>query len=354
MERLRGFLVATVLTSISAIAIGAEIKVEGVLKGVDAEKRTMTVERKTSAGTKEVGLEVAQEAGDLKHLKAGDEVAVTYDSTLEVVTKIISPSSVVLKPEIVTLKELGTAGHPWVTSDGLTIYYTFRESPQSSSAIWMATRADTDALFKDKKQVSLGLDCTFSEDGLEGVVFLPEQGEGTLQKIRRRAVTQDFGRPTLIKELSNKGLGEKDAFVMSPMLSSDGLTLYCELLSKGVCYCTRSSPSSPWSQPKKLPTVVSEDGNRRFPYVTNDGLMLFCTNTEVTDPKVPSIALYTRDKNTDPFVFTGYLHAGGTPLNGEFPRYIPDTKELFFVKKKDGRPEIHVVRNFDPMKAVAK
>jgi hypothetical protein len=295
---------------------------------------------------------VAEEAGDLASLKVGDEVSVNYDSTLEVVTKIISPAIESTEPEVVAVKELGAAGHPWITRDGLVIYFSVKESQQTPSTLWMAKRANPEALFKDRKQVSLGLDCTLSEDGLEGIVFLPEEGKGTLQQMRRKAVTEDFGRPTAIKELGNKVLGEKDSFVMSPMLSADGLTLYCELLSKGTCSCTRSSPTAPWSKPKKLPIVATEDGNQRFPYVTDDGLWLFCTNTGITDPEIANIALYAREKPSDPFAFKGYLKAGDTPLNGEFPRYVSATQELFFVRKKEGRPEIHVVKNFDPMKAV--
>jgi hypothetical protein len=67
--------------------------VEGVLKAINAEERTLTVEKKTAKGAKELSLEVAEEAGDLASLKVGDEMAFKYDSTLEVVTKIISPLS---------------------------------------------------------------------------------------------------------------------------------------------------------------------------------------------------------------------------------------------------------------------
>ncbi len=83
---------AVLILSMPLMAQGAEVKVEGVLKAVDADQRTMTVERKTATATKELVFEVAEEAGDLNHLKEGDEVAVAYDSTLELVTKIISPA----------------------------------------------------------------------------------------------------------------------------------------------------------------------------------------------------------------------------------------------------------------------
>lgn len=343
--------IAVALVSVlpPSVAYAAEVMVEGVLKAVDAKERTLTLEKKTAKGTKKLSLEVAEEAGDLASLKVGDEVSVNYDSTLEVVTKILRPEAESTEVEVVVLKELGMAGHPWVTKDGLTIYFTAKESPQGPSFVWVATRANTGTLFKDKKQVSLGLDNTFSKDGLEGIIFLPEEGKGTLQSIKRNSVTEDFSRPTLVKEFGWKELGG-NTWVVSPGLSDDRLTLYYEIVGKGPCFSTRSTLTAPWSKPKQLPIVIGEDGGLRFPYVSDDGLWLFCTDTGVKDPTANNISLYGRAKNSDPFAFKGRVRAGNTPVSGEFPRYAPKTKELFFVKKTEGRPEINVVKNFDPLK----
>jgi len=234
MPRRTPILIVLLMLSLDSLALGAEVKVEGLLKAVDAKERTLTVEKKTTKGTKELSLEVVEEAGDLASLKVGDEVSVNYDSTLEVVTKIISPAIESTEPEVVAVKELGAAGHPWITRDGLTIYFTTKESPQEPNAVWMATRANPEALFKGRQQVSLGFDCTFSEDGLEGIVFLPEEGKGTLQVMRRKNVTDDFGRPTLIKELGIKELGEKDNFIVAPSLSADCLTLFAKSLERAL------------------------------------------------------------------------------------------------------------------------
>jgi hypothetical protein len=86
---IRWIALALLTLSATTSAVGAELKIEGVLKEVNAKERTLTVERKTATGTKEVALEVAKEAGDLSSLTIGDEVSVAYDSTLEVVTKIV-------------------------------------------------------------------------------------------------------------------------------------------------------------------------------------------------------------------------------------------------------------------------
>ena len=80
---------AMLALSVAHFAEGAEVKIEGVLKAVDSEERLLTIERTTPKGTKELSLEAAEEAGDLSALKVGERITVSYDSTLEVVSKII-------------------------------------------------------------------------------------------------------------------------------------------------------------------------------------------------------------------------------------------------------------------------
>jgi hypothetical protein len=91
MFRMRPIFLTTLFLLGNPLIEGTEVKIEGVLKAINTDERIMTLDRKTSKGTKELALEVAAEAGELNHLKAGEEVTVGYDSTLEVVTKIISP-----------------------------------------------------------------------------------------------------------------------------------------------------------------------------------------------------------------------------------------------------------------------
>jgi hypothetical protein len=91
MPRWFAFAVIFALRLASTVAVGAEVRVEGVVKAVDAKERTLTVEKKSAKGTKVLSLEVANEVGDLASLKVGSEVSLSYDSTLEVVTAIEGP-----------------------------------------------------------------------------------------------------------------------------------------------------------------------------------------------------------------------------------------------------------------------
>jgi Cu/Ag efflux protein CusF len=71
-----------------ASAYAEVIELEGVVKAVDAEDRSITIERKTAKGTKTLELEVAKKAGNLSAVKVGDSVSFSYDPSLEIVTGI--------------------------------------------------------------------------------------------------------------------------------------------------------------------------------------------------------------------------------------------------------------------------
>lgn len=73
------------------------IEVEGTVKEINAEDRTLTLARKRGKAEKLLELEVADKAeikagdtdADLADIKEGDEVAVKYDSKLEIVTELV-------------------------------------------------------------------------------------------------------------------------------------------------------------------------------------------------------------------------------------------------------------------------
>lgn len=72
----------------SAMLHAEVLELEGMVKAVDSDDRTITIERKTAKGTKTLELEVAKKAGDLTGLKVGDTISFGYDPDLEIVTKI--------------------------------------------------------------------------------------------------------------------------------------------------------------------------------------------------------------------------------------------------------------------------
>ena len=76
-------------------AVHAEvIELEGTVKSIDKDARTLSVVRKTPKGEKVLDLEVAKKAGDLSEVKEGDTVSFSYDPDLELITKIAGKSQV--------------------------------------------------------------------------------------------------------------------------------------------------------------------------------------------------------------------------------------------------------------------
>lgn len=69
-------------------ARGEVRELEGTIRSIDADRRTITIARKTPKGEKVLDLEVARNAGDVSILKAGDEAIFTYNPEVEVISKI--------------------------------------------------------------------------------------------------------------------------------------------------------------------------------------------------------------------------------------------------------------------------
>jgi hypothetical protein len=115
-----------------AVSVAAHaVDLEGTVKSVDVQSRILEITRQTTTGDKTLKLEVDKEVVGLSGVKAGDKISISYDPELEVVTKLgagLQTQQGKAGPaEVIALQELDGAGHedqPWVSPDGLTIYWT--------------------------------------------------------------------------------------------------------------------------------------------------------------------------------------------------------------------------------------
>ncbi len=82
------FLLTLALLLTVSIAHAEVIELEGKVKSIDKDARTISVVHKTAKGEKVLDLEVAKKAGDLSEVEEGDSVAFSYDPDLELITKI--------------------------------------------------------------------------------------------------------------------------------------------------------------------------------------------------------------------------------------------------------------------------
>lgn len=89
MIRMRQISITLLLCILAAQVTHAEvIELEGTVKAVDADARTISIERKTPKGAKTLELEVNKKAGDLSVVKVGDKITFSYHPDLELVTRI--------------------------------------------------------------------------------------------------------------------------------------------------------------------------------------------------------------------------------------------------------------------------
>jgi hypothetical protein len=107
------FLPVFLLVLCGPIAHAEVIDLEGTVKAVDVDARTVTIERKTASGAKTMTVDVAASAGDLQTITPDAAVKFSYDNKLEVVTAIETGDEG---------SQLFVAGSEWATEDdGLRI-----------------------------------------------------------------------------------------------------------------------------------------------------------------------------------------------------------------------------------------
>jgi hypothetical protein len=137
---INGFLVLMFLAG--SAARGDLIEVDGIVKGVNVEERTLTLARKRGTTEKVIELEVSKDA-DLRtgtatdalgDIKEGDRVTVTYDPKLEIVTALTRDNRQGEPPNYTKLlrKKFAASQATFDHKTGLlTLGYDFSKSTQA-------------------------------------------------------------------------------------------------------------------------------------------------------------------------------------------------------------------------------
>ncbi|QDU50482.1 PD40 domain-containing protein [Gimesia panareensis] len=330
----------------------AEKTIDGIIKSVDATKRTISVTDKDktldlelSKNTKITGMNKPLNPSSLQ---SGQSIKLKYHDALGIVLEIDVLSAIEKKPELVVLNELDVQGeesNPFLSPDGLKIYFTIKEQSQQTRWVWTAKRRDAESLFENPKRLIPAMDFTVSDDGLEMILFL-NRG---LYQTTRNTVEDNFKRPTRIPSAVIQ-----NGFLAGPCLSSDGLTLYCDSMQKGVGpqiqVMTRKTKSSNWSKPE--PLQLTPIGKMKYPYVSSDGKYLFCTGKDISQGS--NIIIHSGKDAEGGFHSASVLNVDGLTVRGIFPRYVAATNELFFAGESEsgGELKLMVLKNFDLEKVI--
>lgn len=333
---------------ISVTAQAEVVTLDATIKSVDAKARTITVQKKSKTTELDVSrkakITLLDKDATLESLKAGQEATLTFHTELELVLKIDALSLKEKQPELVVLNELdkeGAENNPWLTSDGLTIYWTVEIAPEQTRWVWTAKRKDADALFENPLRLIPAQDFTISDDELEMIIFQNK----ALYKTSRDAIDKSFKRP---KKITAAVL--RNGFLAGPCLSADGLTLYCDGMIKGkgpqIHVMTRKDKTSKWSSPQPLKLTLTD--RMKFPYVSRDGRYLFCTSRDITQGS--NIIVHSRKDTKGLFRTASIVNCGGITVRGIFPRFVSATNELFIAGNatEGGENKLMVLKNFSP------
>jgi len=215
---------------------------------------------------------------------------------------------------------------PWLSSDGLTLYWWVRPTMEAESEIWTATRSNRGSAFTNNRRLMQGESPTITGDQLE-MIYLPSRRKSeSLHVSTRQSQDDQFSAPLPIPAF-------RDFAFDNPCISQDGLTIVMESRSKyGQPYIsTRNSRNDPWSIPQELvvPRWENLPGRWRVPVLSEDGLTLSATySTESGDTYIRTIR---NDRDSD---FTDIEQTEVSQLgeNFAYPRINESTGELFLVK----------------------
>lgn len=262
---------------------------------------------------------------------------------------IMAPASSL--PVLIALRELPAQqnkGGPWLSPDGLSLYWTDKQGEIHS--IWRAGRSGPDQPFVNATRILGGHDLTLSADLTELIRVdydpNPQRGQKFALFSDRKASASDREFARAHRKLTEMaGLGH----IAAPCLSSDGLTLYAEQfgdpsLPPNVRF-TRSSPDAPWGRPEAVPLSGLTKAHLRFPFISADNRFLFGNN----DDSPSGMVMLTSLDGGRTFGSPKPIKVPGDTVKGKFPRYCPATKELIFSESTTAKTaEIFIIRNFDP------
>ena len=356
------FACVTCCLMISSIAYAAEQTITGKVTAIDAAKNSITVGDVVLDVSRKTMITVYGKKSTLADIKAEQSAKVKYDEGLETAISIdVLAIQLNHAPEVMNIEEINTDGpemHPWLSEDGLTIYWAIW-GQGVENWIWTAHRKTPQSLFEGKKRLFRGHSPVVTADGTELIFTSADSPQ--LMMAKRGAVEKEFERPTLIREL-NFDDGDIPA---ARSISNDARTLY--VLKKrpkdgiwDIWITHRKNRNVQWDVLERLQVSAKDNVRLSDPFVTPDHLHLYVTVVDDEDSKNVRIGILKRDDTSKPFSNLQLLDlndAKGKLPNCSAPRYVSATHELFVSSAKLFRSEeqtkkrgfdLWVIKVFDP------
>lgn len=277
-----------------------------------------------------------------------------HSSLLTFVLAVCVTATRAAEPELAPLNELPQQGYnsaPWVSSNGLTVYWQFTTKGEQQRWIWRAERKSAEALFENARKVVPGADPALTGDELEMIIF----DARTLYSSVRKTKTDEFSRPRKIIEFD--GLGT----LACPCLSEDGLTLWADRIENGrseVVRFQRTSREGAWGKPDavKMPMIAIGSSARCLDVAPKKGFGFCCVFDLLKDKTANNLVCLSTEDQGATFTNPRLVEIPKQVIRGKSPRYVAATRELFFAGEleSNGTTKLFVIRNFVPPSVVKK
>ena len=165
--------------------------------------------------------------------------------------------------------------NPWISQDGLRLYYSRDDGWPKYLRIVMAERESIDDLWSEAMVFSSihindtrDKEPTLTEDELTMFYMSDRSGVWAIWKATRSSIDEQFSNPKLVSELSIQGIPG------TPNILPDGLTMYFQIIPPGqdnpdLYKATRPSTDEPFGNIERL-GVSTETFIEGDPFVTAD------------------------------------------------------------------------------------
>lgn len=249
--------------------------------------------------------------------------------------------------ELSTLSTSGSERDPWISSDGLTLYYAGHPLVGGTSEIYRASRLSTTQPFGNAAP-QLSLNRSDSDESRAALtpdekmlVLASNRGNGTKFDIyitTRTDTAVDFGSPDT-RHLNNVDAGGDDDF--DPFLTPDGLRLYLAPVPPGagarqhISLATRPDIGSDFSSPVPVSALMSQslDGD---PALSLDERIIVFSSTRNGGMGGTDLWYATRTSATASFGMPKPIPTANSSANDGDPVLSADGCELYFSSTRTG------------------
>ena len=236
-----------------------------------------------------------------------------------------------------------------ITANGLSLFFNSnRPGGYGNYDVWVATREEIDGDWSEPTNLGPTINSSV-EDGApsisaDGLTLFFESsrpggyGNNDLYVTTRQTSDDSFGPPVNLGSTVNSS-----SLDSGPCISFDGLALFFMSSRPGgsggdnIWFTTRETTHGEWSAPVNLGPNVNGSGQAGFPYISDDGLLLFFASLRAGGFGSPDIWLSKRNTKDDPWGVAVNLGPEVNSSRDELAVCISgDWTTLFFSSRRPG------------------